>query len=135
MDQQNETKQQPAFLLLAGKIIYYVLPLPVAFFSLSLMSMHMKYYDIGVNAAANNGFLLYFVLPALLMVLYGIAIITQYLAGRFLKSQGLGLFIGILLILVTGIGSFIVHDRWYADYPTEIPRNMMLFLQYYIQEI
>lgn len=121
-------------LMTAGKIIYFLLPLPVALFTLSLMSMHMKYYDIGVNPGANNGFLYFFVFPVLLISLYIIAAGALFLANRFLKAQWQGILIGILLLIITGIGSFMVYDHLHADYPSEKPKNMRLFLHHYFSK-
>jgi hypothetical protein len=95
----------------------------------------MKYYDIGVNSGANNGFLIFFVGPALLIVLFIASTISLYLANRFLKYQWLAIIFGGVLILIIGIGSFIILAQSYSDYPTEKPQNMTLFLKYYVNEL
>lgn len=130
----NSIKQQSLFFLTC-KVLYFLFPLPVAWLSLSLMSMYLKYYDMGINAGANNGFLVFFVAPALLTALYIIAVVSIYLANRFLKSQWLGIIFGSLLVLILGVGSFIAQVQSSLDYPTEKSKNMTAFLKYYAEEI
>jgi hypothetical protein len=118
-----------------SKILYFLLPFPVALLSLSLMSMYMRYYDIGVNMSANNGFLVFFLAPALLVILYVTAATSLYLANRLFNFQWLGILLGSALMLVVGIGSFLIEVRSVLDYPTEKPKNMVGFLQYYLTAI
>ena len=121
--------------VLAGKILYFLMPIALSWLSISLMSMHMAYYDIGINASANNGFLMFFVFPVLLIIQYAIAIVAPYIAGRFLKSRRTGFVAGGLLLLCTVAGSFVMHLHKYADYPTQIPKDTVSFLKYYLVEI
>lgn len=131
----NETIKQPSLIFSIGKILYFLLPFPVALLSLSLMSMYMKYYDIGVNMAANNSFLVFFVAPVLLIVLYITAATSLYLMNRYFKSQWLGILLGSALMFIVGIGSFLIEVQSDLDYPTEKPKNMTLFLKYYVSEM
>lgn len=131
----NETVKLKALPLSMCKVLYFLFPLPVAWLSLSLMSMYMKYYDIGVNSGANNGFLVFIVGPVLLIVLFITAATSLYLANRFLKSLWLGILFGSLLVFIIGIGAFIIQAQSYSDYPTEKPQNMTLFLKYYVREM
>ncbi len=95
----------------------------------------MKYYDIGVNSGANNGFLVFIAGPVLLIVLFVAATISLYLANRFHKSLWLGMLFGSVLVFIIGIGAFIIQAQSYSDYPTEKPQNMTLFLKYYVNEL
>ena len=131
----NETTKLKALLLSMCKVLYFLFPIPVAWLSLSLMSIYMKYYDIGVNSGANNGFLVFIVGPVLLIVLFITAAISLYLANRFHKSLWLGILIGSVLVFIIGIGAFIIQTQSYSDYPTEKPQNMSLFLKYYVREM
>ncbi len=117
------------------RFLYFLLPIPVACLSLSLISMYMAYYDIGVNPGANNMFLVFFIAPVLLAVLYITAAISLYIANRFFKSQWLGVLFGSLLIIMVGIGSFIIEVQSLLDYPTEEPQNVSQFLKYYLSEM
>ena len=131
----NETIKQFSLLYSICEIVYFLLPFPIAMLSLSLMSMYMKYYDIGINMTANNGFLYFFVAPVLLIILYITATATLYLVNRFFKSQWLGIVLGSVLMFMVGIGSFILEVQSNVDYPTEEPQNMTLFLKDYISEM
>lgn len=131
----NEKIKPPALFFAIGKVLYFLLPFPVTWLSLSLMSMYMKYYDIGVNSAANNGFLVFFVAPVLLIALFITAAISNYLVNRFYKYQWLGILFGSVLVFIVGIGVFIIQAWFYLDYPTENPQNMTLFLKYYVREM
>lgn len=121
--------------LLAAKIIYFLFPLPVTWTSISLMSLHLEYYDIGINMTANNLYLLMFIFPILLSVLYLIAAVNILLTKRFFRSQWLGLCSGAIFVIITGIVAFAVHDHSLTNYPTEKPRNMCHFLRYYLTQI
>lgn len=129
----NKTIRKLTLLFSICKVLYFLLPLFVTWLSLSLMSMYMKYYDIGVNPSANNGFLIFFVAPALLTILYITAIINLYISKRFFKSQWAGILFGSILIFMVGIGAFIIQTQYYEDYPTEKPQNMTLFLKDYVR--
>lgn len=131
----DQITKQSASILSIGKIIYFLLPFPVALLSLSLISMYMKYYDIGVNMAANNSFLLIFVAPLLLIVLYITAATSLYLGSRWFKSQWLGILLGSVLMFIVGVASFLIEVQSDLDYPTEKPQNMTLFLKYYVSEM
>lgn len=113
---------------------YYLLPLPVAWWSVSLMSMYMKYYDIGVNQGANNGFLLFFIAPVLLAIFYIISTLSIYTVKRVNKSQWLGMACGSAMVFVVGIIAFVVFAHSNLDYPTEKPQDIILFLKYYACE-
>lgn len=131
----NESIKRPAWPFSMCRVLCFLLPIPVAWLSLSLMSMYMNYYNMGVNSGANNGFLVLFVAPVLLTVLYITAATSLYIANRCFKSQWLGVLLGSLLIFMVAIGSFIIGVQFSLDYPTEEPQNMSLFLKYYISEI
>ena len=97
------------------KVLYFLFPLPVALLSLSLTSMYLAYYDMGINASANNGFLLFIVAPILLTVLYITAGTSLFLANRLLKSKWMGILLGSVLVFIVGVGSFILvlrHSKW-----------------------
>jgi len=115
--------------------VYFLLPIPVAWLSLSLMSMYLRYYDIGINSAANNVFLIFFVAPALLIGLYITAITCLYLANRLVKPKWLGVLLCYLLVFLVGIGSFALEVRSVSDYPTDEPQQIGVFLKYYSKEI
>ncbi len=134
MHPENKNQKYQILLLLA-KIVYFVFPLIVTWISLSLMSIHLEYYDIGVNMTANSFYLLLVVFPALLLTLYIIAAVNIFLTKRFFKSEWLRLCIGVILVILAGIGAFAIHDHNLANYPTEKPKNMVLFLEYYFDEI
>lgn len=131
----DENIKQSSLVFTISKFLYFLFPFPVVLFSLSLMSMYLKYYDIGVNMSANNGFLAFFVAPILLIALYITAISSLYLMNRYFKSQWRGILLGSALMIIVGIGSFLIEVQFDSDYPTEKPKNMTLFLKYYVGEM
>jgi DMSO/TMAO reductase YedYZ heme-binding membrane subunit len=125
----------PALLHLILKILYFIVPFAVTWFSLSLTSMYMSYYDIGVNSGANNGFLLFFLGPVLLIVLFITAVTSTYFANRFFTSRWPGILLGSFLMLLIGGGSFFLQVRYTADYPTETEQDMTLFFGFLAREM
>jgi len=117
------------------KILYFVLPFLVAWFSLSLTRRYMSYYDIGVNSGANNGFLFLLLGPVLLTVLIITAVTSTYLANRLFKSQWPGILLGSILMLLIGGGSFFLQVRYTADYPTQKEQSMTLFFDFIAREM
>lgn len=118
-----------------GKVLYFLLPLPVSWLSISLMGQYMKYYDIGVNPSANNATLVFFVLPVLLLVLYLVEMFCLWVVNRFGTSKCRGLLLSSLVVLIIGIGAFFIQVQTVADYPTEKPQNIRIFLEFYLQEL
>lgn len=117
-----------------SKALYFLLPLPVSWLSISLMGKYMQYYDVGVNPGANNGTLLFFVLPVLPVILYLVQIVGLYIVNRFFKSKYLGLLFTSLVVLSIGIGAFFIQIRVFSDYPTEKTQNLRIFLEFYLQK-
>ena len=122
-------------LRLVVKTMYFLLPWPVAWLSLSLMSMHAKYYGMGINMAANNGELLFLVAPVLLISLYATAAASLLLANRYTNSRWLGLYVGSALMVSLGIGIFLAQARYSPNYSIEPPKSMAAFLEYYMREM
>lgn len=119
--------------LQAMKFLYYLFPVAVSWLCLSLMNAHLSYYDIGVNAAANRGFLLLFVAPILVPVLLFTAELTRRVALRLGMQAPLSSGLGALLVLLVGMGVFLGHCQYYADYPSERPRDTSAFLNYFLR--
>jgi len=86
----NETAEQPALIILVCKVLYFLLPLPVSWLSISLMVRYVKYYDIGVNSSANSGFIFYFILPIFLVILYVVEMIGLLITNRLFILKFLG---------------------------------------------
>ncbi len=130
--ENNDTRQKGIVVLC--KILYFMLPLLVSWLALSLMSKYMKFYDIGVNAGANNGFLMFFIAPLLLVGLYIIATLCIFI-GKYVKaSQYISMAIGGFLIIVCGLAAFFFYAQAKSEYPTEQPQNMAVFLKSYFLE-
>ncbi|NOS89129.1 MAG: hypothetical protein HOP34_11440 [Methylococcaceae bacterium] len=131
----NGTITQSSLLFSLCKIAYFLLPLPIALLSLSLMSLYMEYYDIGVSMTANNGFLVYFVAPALLISLYITATASLYLGRKIFNFRWLGIVLGSALMFMVGMGAFLINVQSNLDYPTEKPQTMTVFLNYYVSHV
>lgn len=129
----NRTTYSPLRLLI--KTLYFLLPGPIAWLSLSLMSMHAKYYGMGINMAANNGELFFLVAPVLLVALYATAAASLLLANRYSNSQWLGFSVGSALMLSLGIGIFLAQARFRPYYSIDPPKSMASFLEYYLHEM
>ena len=112
---------------------YYLLPILVAGMSVSLMSMHMKYLKLGINMAANNGLLYFFVAPALASVLYAAAITSRYLANRVFKSQWPGLLIGAAAMIGLGLAAFWFKAQADLQQTDRIATSMAQFLDFYMR--
>ena len=122
-------------LRLVVKTMYFLLPWPVAWLSLSLMSMHAKYHGMGINMAANNGELLFLVAPVMLISLYATAAANLLLANRYTNSRWLGFYVGSALMLSLGIGIFLAQARFSPNYSIDPPKSMASFLDYYMREM
>lgn len=131
----SERKVGYPFFLSISIVLYFLFPFFAAWLSLSLTSMYMAYYDIGINASANNGFLVWIVAPVLLIVLFITAVVSLYLVRRFLRSTWFGIVLGIGLVFIVGIGAFLIQACAYFDYPTEKPQHMSTFFNYYVEEM
>ncbi len=116
-------------------VLYFLFPLWVTWLSLSLTSMYMAYYDIGINAVAANGFLLWIVAPILLIALFVTAVVSWYLGRRFQRAPWFGILLGMGLVFMVGMGAFLLQVKSYSDYPTQKQQDMSVFLNYYLQEI
>lgn len=115
--------------------IYFLLPLPIAWLSLSLMSMHAKYYDVGINMAANNNELVFLVAPVLLFTLYTTAATCLYLANKFSHSPWLGYPVGGVLMISIGIGLFLAEAEFGSKYSIDPPKSLTSFFEYYLGEM
>lgn len=115
---------------LACRVAYYLFPLPVAWLALSLMSQHMKYHDIGVNSGANNGFLMFFLAPPLLLLLYAVAGLADAVMARGRQPLRRRLLVGGLLTLLTGTAAFVAELQYYSGYPSDKPKDVAAFLSY-----
>lgn len=131
----NERKESYPLLLSISIVLYFLFPFFVAWLSLSLTSMYMAYYDIGINASANTGFLIWIVAPVLLIALFITATVSLYLARRFQRSTWFGIVLGIGLVFIVGIGAFLIQAWACFDYPTEKPQHIPTFLNYYVEEM
>lgn len=129
-DSMTNSNELPAWFI----FVYFLLPIPVAWLSLHLMSLYSIYYDIGINAVANNGFLIYIVAPILLISLYIASVIFLYLTKRRVKSRWQRAILCCLLVIFVGLSSFAIKVRTVSDYPTEEPQNMSMFLNFYANE-
>ena len=106
------------------KVLYFLLPFPVCWLALVLTSRYWKFYDIGVNMTANNGYLIVIVMPILLTALYGVAVGCLTLANRFIRNRWHGLLLSSLLVLAVGLGYF-AQEVWSSrDYGTEEPQKL-----------
>ena len=131
----NERKGSHSLFLSISIVFYFLFPFFVAWLSLSLTSMYMAYYDIGINASANNGFLLWIVAPLLLIILFITATVSLYLARRFQRSTWFGIALGVGLVFVVGIGAFLIQAWTCFDYQTEKTQHISTFLNYYVEEM
>lgn len=130
--ENNATRQKGIAVLC--KILYFMLPLLVGWLALSLMSKYMKFYDIGVNAGANNGFLMFFIAPLLLVGLYSIATLCIFIGNYLKASPYKTMCIGSFFILLFGLSAFFFYAQSKSEYPTEQPQNMVVFLKSYFLE-
>lgn len=94
----------------------------------------MKYYDIGVNQAANKSYLTFFLAPILLVIFLLIIFISFYIVRRYDKHQFIIISVGVSLMVFIGILVFIIHYNLYLYYPSERQKDMVKFLDYYLSQ-
>ena len=127
---------KPASVLLAVcKILYFLLPMLVVWLSVSLMSMHMKYHDIGINPGANNGFLLLIVTPVLSIILYIAAAASLRLSDTIFISPWAGIVVGSAVVVGLGLAAFLLKVMLDLDDAGGQAGSLVQFLDYYLQQI
>lgn len=128
MHEINENYQASHFII---KAIYFSLPIPITLGLLSLMSQYMKFYRLGINPGANNGFLYFILGPVLLAGLYFLAFITLYVAQKLGKSTRFGLLAGSVLLCLAAVAVFGVFTAKMHDDTAERVQDTGVFLQHY----
>lgn len=108
-----------------------VWPLVVCWLSISLMSAFLRYHDMGVNTRANDGFLIYFVAPPLVLALYGLAGVANRLRRRLRWATAFSVMASLLLVLAGGALACWLHALSLADYPSDQARGLMPLLNFW----
>ena len=107
----------------------YALPLSGAILSSRFMLNYYSFYHIGVNNAANAGFEVFFILPAMVVGLFFTLYISLFVARRLkLRERGIFLFrFGSIIVVL--ISSILFRVSNVSNYPTERPQNLTEFLE------
>lgn len=108
-------------------LLYYLLPLPLAWGTQVLLGEYWRYYDIGINRVANAGFLLLIFTPLLLAFLYLLAVLVPWLLRW--RAFWQGRLAGVAAMLLVCLGAFSLALWHCRDYPTEEPQSVAVFLQ------
>ncbi len=98
------------------------------------MSLHLKYHDLGVNMGANNGFLLFFVAPILMVYFYLIVFLGLYLSRRLFSGKLRQTLTAIFLVLAASL--FACFSKMKLDLKnayTDRPPGLSHFIEYCIR--
>ncbi|GAB4455299.1 MAG: hypothetical protein Kow0070_03300 [Anaerolineales bacterium] len=111
-------------------ILPFLLSFPLAYYYVRLVFLYYAYYDIGVNAYANGGWLTLFVMPWMFVWFNVVGFAAQWMARRRgmdrLKSTG----VGALAMAGLFIASFLYTVINYLDYPSPKDYNLFEFFGY-----
>ncbi|NUQ86262.1 MAG: hypothetical protein HUU11_16275 [Anaerolineales bacterium] len=114
-------------------ILPLLLSFPLTYYYTHLLFLYYWYYDIGVNAYANSGWLTYFVMPWILVLFNITGFIAQWIARRRgmdkLKATG----IGALAMAGLFIASFLYTVINHLDYPSPKDYNLFEFFGYLLR--
>lgn len=114
------------------KMLYYIFPGLMTWLTIHVLSAYLRHYDIGVNAAGSDGFLIFFIAPALFIFLYGVAWLTLFIFKFFKKKDALAMTLGGVHCVLFSMLAFFLYLQTVKDYPTEKPQEPMLFLKNYV---
>jgi hypothetical protein len=113
--------------------LYCALPIVVCGVDISLMQSYLRYYGIGVNDAANAGFLGYFVAPLLLIGLALLAWLALCVMRRLCKSKLHSMWGASTVVVAAGILMFLSFVYSFNNYPTEQTQDLSVFLLQWMQ--